>query len=370
MRSSLHYDVIIIGGGLAGLSCALDLSRSKLRIALFEKYPYPRHKVCGEYISNEILPYLKSLGADPFGQGAVAIDTFRMTDPRSGELQTKLPLGGFGISRYKLDHHLYDLIKPRVDVQIEQVQDIRRDNERFIVTTSNGSDYESDVVIGAYGKRSILDKQLGRSFIQKQSPWLGIKAHYDYDHPENRVDLHHFKGGYCGLSQVEEKRVNACFLVNYTSFKPYGKVELFQEAVMSQNPELKEFFDKATPLFDKPMSIAQISFQSKEAVYNGIPMIGDSAGLIHPLCGNGMAMAIHSAKILTDLIKHGLRGERLCAAYAQSWKENFAQRLRTGRYLQFLLIKPQTNRLAFSIARKLPGLVPKVVQKTHGEVLL
>ena len=352
------------------MSCALDLRHSKLRIALFEKYPYPRHKVCGEYISNEILPYLRSLGADPFGQGAVAIDTFRMTDPRSGELEARLPLGGFGISRYKLDHHLYTLLKSDVDVYFEQIQDITRDNQRFLVTSANGQQLESDLVVGAYGKRSTLDKQLGRPFIQKQSPWLGIKAHYDYEHPENRVDLHHFKGGYCGLSQVEDRRVNACFLVNYATFKPYGQVELFQEEVMSQNQELKEFFEQATSLFDKPMSIAQISFQSKEAVYYGIPMIGDAAGLIHPLCGNGMAMAIHSAKILADLIKHNLRGEQLCASYVQAWKENFAQRLRAGRYLQYLLINPQTNRLAFSLARKLPGLVPKVVQKTHGEVLI
>lgn len=370
MHSSRLYDVIIIGGGLAGLSCALDLSRSDLRIALIEKYPYPRHKVCGEYVSNEILPYLKSLGADPFSQGAVAIDEFRMTDPGSGEISVKLPLGGFGLSRYSLDNHLYQLLENKIDFYFTEVNAIQRADDEFQLVCADGRSFKTPLAIGAYGKRSGLDKTLGRPFIHSNSPWLGVKAHYAFDRPQNRVDLHHFKGGYCGISNVEENRVNACYLVHYSAFKSYGKIDTFQKEVMIKNPELRNFYQCAKPLFDKPLSIAQISFQTKAAVFNGIPMIGDSAGLIHPLCGNGMAMAIHSGKILADLLHQDLYGEKLLLAYQESWKQAFSKRLKAGKYLQRLLIKPQTNKLAFKLARTLPGLVPAVVRKTHGEVLV
>ena len=65
---------IIIGGGLAGLTSALHLSRFGIQVTLIEKNSYPRHKVCGEYLSNEVLPYLRSLGFEPFDFGAKKID--------------------------------------------------------------------------------------------------------------------------------------------------------------------------------------------------------------------------------------------------------------------------------------------------------
>ncbi|PQB04382.1 NAD(P)/FAD-dependent oxidoreductase [Aureitalea marina] len=370
MLSSRHYDIVIIGGGLAGLTCALNLSKGGKRIALLEKYPYPRHKVCGEYVSNEILPYLRSLGTDPFAIGAVPIDQFRMTSPGSQAIQTRLPLGGFGISRFRLDNYLYELLQSRIDFFFGTINSIEKEDTRYLIRSSGGLIWETELLIGAYGKRSNLDKELKRNFIGQHSPWLGVKGHYLFDHPSNRVDLHHFKGGYCGISKVEEGIVNACYLVNYSVFKAFGSTDHFQNEIMGQNEELKRFLDEAKPVFDKPMTIAQISFQAKEPVVKGIPMIGDSAGLIHPLCGNGMAMAIHSSKILADLVHEGLAGTDLHRAYGVSWKRAFGNRLRAGRYLQRLLLNPQTNQLAIKLARKIPGLVPAVVRKTHGEVIV
>ena len=78
MRTT-QADVLIIGGGLAGLCAGIDLAQAGYEVLLFEPKAYPRHKVCGEYISNEVLPYLKSLGFDPFDHGAVAISNFLWT---------------------------------------------------------------------------------------------------------------------------------------------------------------------------------------------------------------------------------------------------------------------------------------------------
>ena len=71
------YDTIIVGGGLAGLTCALHLSQQNCSVLLLEKYSYPHHKVCGEYVSNEVLPYLNSLGIDPFSEGAIRITNLK-----------------------------------------------------------------------------------------------------------------------------------------------------------------------------------------------------------------------------------------------------------------------------------------------------
>ena len=96
-------DVIIIGGGLAGLCNAIHLSKLGKKVLLIEKNEYPKHKVCGEYISNEVLPYLDFLEVNPFDSGAVRINNFQLSTTKSNIISAKLPLGGFGISRYTLD---------------------------------------------------------------------------------------------------------------------------------------------------------------------------------------------------------------------------------------------------------------------------
>ena len=97
------YDTIIIGGGLAGLCNAIHLSKFGKSVLLIEQNSYPKHKVCGEYISNEVLPYFNFLEVNPFDFGAVKINNFQLSTRKSNLISAKLPLGGFGISRYKLD---------------------------------------------------------------------------------------------------------------------------------------------------------------------------------------------------------------------------------------------------------------------------
>ena len=102
-------DVVIIGGGLAGLVSALELTRAGHTVTLVERKTYPFHKVCGEYVSNEVKPYIESLGIDLTGLGATDIRRFQVSAPSGRLLESKLDLGGFGISRYRLDYELYQL---------------------------------------------------------------------------------------------------------------------------------------------------------------------------------------------------------------------------------------------------------------------
>ncbi|MEL6812796.1 MAG: NAD(P)/FAD-dependent oxidoreductase [Bacteroidota bacterium] len=369
------YDIIIVGGGLAGLTCALHLSKHRLKILLIEKHQYPNHKVCGEYISNEVMPYLRGLGVDPFSGGAIEISKFEMSSRDGKRIHATLPLGGFGLSRYALDHLLFKKLEDKVDVVFNAVEKISFEQNTFTVRTLDKEIYKSDFVVGAFGKRSILDSFLNRKFIQQRSPWLAVKAHYDYDLPRDTVALHNFDGGYCGLSQVETGAVNACYLTTFKSFKRFGDIDVFQKEVLSKNPDLKHFFKEGKMLFEKPLSISQISFEKKTPVEAHIFMIGDSAGLIHPLCGNGMAMAIHSAKLFCELFLQALKTKEfdrktLEMQYELKWKEAFTDRLLAGRRIQNLLLRPTTADLGMRLARSFPSIVPRIIKKTHGELLI
>jgi flavin-dependent dehydrogenase len=366
MQRSDNYEVIIIGGGLAGLVAAIELGKHK-KVLLLEKGTYPQHRVCGEYVSNEVLPYLQSIGVDPMEHGAKNINTFQISTHDGKLITSHLPLGGFGISRYAFDAILFEKAKQVSTVSLETCTEILFKENLFTVSTKEGNHYEANYVVGAYGKRSNLDKSLDRKFINENSPWLAVKAHYTYPFEDNTVALHNFEGGYCGLSKIETGAVNACYLTTYVK-----NITEFQQKVLSVNPFLAEFFKKAIPLFDEPLTISQISFEAKDPVENNIFMIGDAAGLIHPLCGNGMAMAIHSAKLLSDIfVRHEFYDRStLENEFIKSWSQTFSRRLQMGRRIQSVLLRPTLAKVSFNIARMFPSVVPRVIKKTHGDVII
>lgn len=369
-----HYDVIVVGGGLAGLTSAIDLSQKGHRVLVFEKRKYPHHKVCGEYVSNEVLPYLRHLGIFLDANDAIHITHLKLSTVRGKSMETKLPLGGMGISRHAFDHLLYQhAVDAGADFQFQNVTSIKFNNPVFEVVTDTGENFTSTLVIGAYGKRSGLDKALNRDFAQKKSAWLAVKAHYVHDDfPKHLVALHNFQGGYGGLSKTETGAVNFCYLASYASFRKEKDIDSFNANVVAQNPFLKSFIKEARPLFEAPLSIAQISFHPKKAIENHILMCGDTAGLIHPLCGNGMAMAIHSAKIAAELIADFLKkGSNQRAAlendYQFQWNRHFKTRLWMGRRLQSLLLNPRMSAIALSAIIAQPRLLQKLIKSTHGK---
>jgi flavin-dependent dehydrogenase len=365
-------EILIIGGGLAGLTAALHLNKLGLNVILIEKDAYPHHKVCGEYISNEVLPYFKWLGINIEGLNPELINDLLFTSLSGKSIQTKLPLGGFGLSRYTIDHYLYsELIRREVKIIHDRVVQVNFANDRFSVETTSHT-FIAPYVIGAYGKRSAIDVKLNRNFINKQSPYLAVKSHYKADFPNNVVSLHNFEGGYCGVSKVENDRLNICYLADYESFKKHKNTVAYQENILYKNSHLKAIFENAESLFEAPLTISQISFEAKEPVYNHILMIGDTAGLIHPLCGNGMAMAIHSAKIVSELLYQKIQGKITSRAaleddYNTQWNREFKNRLKMGRILSSLLRNNTLERFAMNALTKMPFLLDKIIKQTHGK---
>ncbi|MDN3491491.1 NAD(P)/FAD-dependent oxidoreductase [Winogradskyella bathintestinalis] len=366
-------DVIIIGGGLAGLTSAIHLSKANFNVLLIEKNEYPKHKVCGEYISNEVLPYLNYLGFNPFEHGAKQISNFKLTTHSNNRITAKLPLGGFGMSRYELDFQLYQLaLKNGVEVVKDSVLDVKFKDDIFQVETKTQQILHTKIVIGAYGKRSNLDVHFNRKFIKKKSPYLGVKMHFSGDFPEDMVALHNFKGGYCGVSKVESDHINLCYITNFESFKKYKDIETFQEEVLFKNSALKAIFKNSKPEFEKPLTISQISFKTKKPVENHIIMCGDTAGMIHPLCGNGMGMAIRSAQLASQLIIDYLHGkivsrQTLENTYTERWKKTFGMRLKVGHIIAYLFRQNWLASKLLTVLNVMPYLMPLVIKMTHGK---
>jgi flavin-dependent dehydrogenase len=373
MQENSTFDIIIIGGGLAGLCNAIHLSKFGKKVLLIEKNEYPKHKVCGEYISNEVLPYLDFLEINPFDFGAVKIDSFQLSTTKNKLISAKLPLGGFGISRYQFDFILSKKATTNGVIIIQDsVINIDFKKDVFTVETKENISFIAKICIGAFGKRSLLDIKMKRNFIQKKSPYLAVKMHVKGSFSEDLVALHNFKGGYCGVSKVENNVINLCYITSFSAFKKFKNIDDFQEKVVFKNNFLKQIFQNSKPIWEQPLSISQISFETKNPVENHIIMCGDAAGMIHPLCGNGMSMAIQSAQIASKLIlnydidKTTSRND-LEKEYIRLWNKEFKWRLKAGHFIAMLFRKDKISNALLQILRRIPFVLPVIIKQTHGK---
>lgn len=371
------YDVIIAGGGLAGLALSIQLGKAGYRVALFEKEAYPFHKVCGEYISLESWNFLEELGLPLSDWNLPVIHTLLLTASNGRSLAHELPLGGFGISRYKIDAALAGIAR-RAGVEVYEsvrVTDIRFEKQQFIVETGRGS-FMARVACGTFGKRSNLDVRWKRTFIRKRSVrlnnYIGVKYHVAGDLPADQIGLHHFPNGYCGISRVEDDRYCLCYMTTAENLRISGNsIPEMETTILQKNPYLKEIFTRTSRVYGSPVTIAQISFERKTQVENHVLLVGDAAGMVPPLSGNGMSMALHGSKIAFRCIASFLTGElaryELEQEYMDQWNRQFGRRLWMGRVLQrWFSSERRTNLLLYSL-NPFPKLVSFLIRQTHGQ---
>lgn len=377
MSEQARYDAGIIGGGLAGLALSIQLAKAGYTVALFEKERYPFHKVCGEYISFESWNFLEGLGIPLSDMKLPVISNLVVTAPNGNKLMQPLPLGGFGVSRYKLDNMLKEIAGRNGVALFEncKVTDVLFNKDDFQLQTTNGS-FSCRICCGSFGKRSNLDIKWNRPFVHKKpgklNNYIAVKYHIHTNFPADSIALHNFKNGYCGMSKIEDDKYCLCYLTNAGNLSAndnsIGKME---KNILYENPHLKAVFENSTILYDEPVTISQISFDKKTQVENHILLLGDAAGMITPLCGNGMSMALHGSKIASAYIGLFLEGRlnraTMETAYSDAWTSVFAKRLRTGRLIQSLFGKTWATNLFIAVMKKFPGLTKKLIEQTHGE---
>lgn len=371
-------DVAIIGGGLAGLCAAIHLARAGRQVTLLEKRDYPTHRVCGEYVSREVVPYLQSLGFDPYKHGAAHISRLALTTPSGAPLYTPLKMGGFGLSRWTMDAALADVARHAgVDVRtrtpVENIAQLA--DGSLSLTLKGGKALHARFAAGAWGKRDALDRRLERPFMQARTGFMGVKYHVRGQWPADQIALHLFPGGYCGHSRVEGSDVyNLCYLFRRgtTDFRDINDL---QKRALFRNQHLHQIFREAEFVLDAPEVINEISFAPKAPVMNGVLLCGDSAGLITPLCGNGMAMAIRGARIAaTAILAAGVQPtqqarQAMEVGYARAWRAAFGQRLWWGRAIQRMFYSDALLGAGLGVLRAAPWMRPWLIGKTHGAMM-
>jgi flavin-dependent dehydrogenase len=377
MQPPPTYDLCITGGGLAGLSLSILAARAGYSVVLFEKEKYPFHKVCGEYISMESREFLLSLGLKLDEMKLPVISNLIVSSPGGKFIEQQLPLGGFGISRFKLDSELCHIAK-ETGVHIYEdtkVNDIIYSRDEFHVTAGN-INIRAKVTAGAFGKRSNIDIKWSRDFIIKKSNrldnYIGVKYHVRTDLPADTIALHNFKDGYCGISKIENDTYCLCYLTTAGNLKANNNsIPQMEKNVLHRNPFLKKIFTTSTFLPGFPVTISQISFKKKSQAEKHVLMAGDAAGMITPLCGNGMSMALHGSKIafgyIDRFLKEKINRDQMEALYTREWRRQFSRRLQVGRAIQRFFGKEILTNLFISAVKPFPFIIRKLIRATHGD---
>lgn len=289
--------VAVVGAGAAGCAAALALRRAGCEVALIDRVAGPVTRFCGEFLSGEALAPLERLGVDVDRLGACVVRHSALYGCGGSQVRIDLPIPGRGVARRTLDGELLRLAGQRGAQVIEgvSVNRIERRPAGFFVAADN-LEIEAQAVIGAWGRRSPLDRVLDREFLRRDSDWVGVKAHFQGPAPSSEVGLYLFPGGHCGFVNVDGGRGTLGVLARRSTLQAAGRpLDLIASARRS-NTALDQRLAAAHLDIHSLLTIGQIPLTPKHSVRDGILLVGDAGGTTAPFLGLGVTNAIRSGE--------------------------------------------------------------------------
>ncbi len=371
-----RFDVAVIGGGPAGCAAAIAAARRGRKVVLLERGRYPRHKVCGEFVSAESLELLRSLLAKTSGE-----DLLRNA-PRIGRTRVFLEGGSFeapidppaaSISRYQLDQALWNAaIAAGVDARQGcgrySSQNCGRyssqNNDGVFVVSGDGPPIAAGRVVLAAGRvtqASRMPRHVTRASrlpLSSVAPasrrsLVGLKAHFRPTEALDSVDLYFGASGYCGIQPLGNGLVNVCALLPADAVKNVAADRI--SAAFAVHERLRQVrWEQVT----ETVATGALSFDDPEPLRDGIVCAGDAAGFIDPFLGDGISLALQTGALAGQIDDPEL--------YASEYRKTFLPVFRRAARLRKLLAAPMPLQKTALLLLKWPGVAAAVVERTRA----
>ncbi len=363
---TIQSEFLILGGGLAGCAAAGVLARAGRDVILVEREATPRHKVCGEFLSEEALVLLMRLGIDPAAHGANPIHTVRLAS-RDRSVQCALPFAARSLTRRCLDAvtlQAVDNAGARV-LRGTGVESLTRSDDRWQASLSTGDMVSARQAVLATGKHDL------RGFPRPpgtQGDLVALKMYFRLASNQavalaNSVELLLHPHGYTGLQPVEDGAANFTALVRRGHLATLGGWPGLLAEIRSTNPHAARRLRDAEPLLDKPLAIASIpyGFVRKAALAPHLWAVGDQAAVIPSFTGDGMSIALFTGlRAAQSLLGNEDAEEFQHALYgALRWQVTRATLLSRA------LIHAPTRDFMTTVARLWPGGLQAVASLTR-----
>ncbi len=333
METGSGYDLIVAGGGPAGTSAAITAARLGARVLLLEQGRFPRHKVCGEFVSAECLEVLAELlGADDLLRNALRVRQARFF---LGDTCASFTIPDCAsIPRYDLDLALW---------RVAQAAGVEcRDGVRVDAAECNGTasvhstagDFHARAVIAASGRWSKLRQPAASPGATR---WLGLKGQFRESNASLTTDLYFSKAGYCGVQPLAADRVNVCAMVQADEARSF-------DDVFTLHPELQARARGWTALMP-PITTSPLIFATPEPERDGILFAGDAAGFIDPFAGDGISLALctgaAAARCGISAIRDELTSQQMAMKYRDHYRKTFLPAFRNAARARRLLNTPR-----------------------------
>ncbi len=328
--------ITIVGGGLAGLTLGIGLRQHDVPVTVWEAGRYPRHRVCGEFISGHGLDSLQRLGLrDKFIQaGARTARSVSFSTATANSPVQELPQPALCLSRYVLDHLLATEFRGRGG-------DLRA-GERW------RDNAFGEGVVRATGRRAQAVTEGWRLF--------GLKAHARNVPLRADLEMHLSATGYIGLCRLSGDEVNVCGLFRSRTTVtdlPQNWPDWLRGVA---GAPLRQLMAEAVFDPDSFCSIAGLSLRPRQAAALDECCVGDAVTMIPPVTGNGMSMAFESAEIavapLSRYSREEITWDQAREQIARDCNAVFARRLRWAGWLQSGLFQPPIQAALFFLAAR------------------
>ena len=328
--------ITIVGGGVAGLTLGIGLRRYAIPVTLWETRHYPRHRVCGEFISGRGQNTLRRLGlleAMQQAGGTWAKDAMFVNSRAGTKLAPKrLPQPALCLARFQMDELLAR--------QFQKEGGELREGEKW----SAGESEEG--VVHASGRRAVPKENGCR--------WYGIKVHARNVRLAADLEMHLRAGGYVGMCRLKDEVVNICALFR-RSAKDNAPTKSWQEQLRGSAGTI--LHDRlAQAQFDEKSfaSVAGLSLQPHRAAGLEECCIGDALTMIPPVTGNGMSMGFESAELAVQSLATYSRGQARWSEakkmIARDCDRRFRKRLKWASWLQWMMFAPMFRGMAGELA--------------------
>lgn len=363
------YDLVVIGGGPAGTASAITAARSGARVRLFERGRFPRHKVCGEFVSAESLGLLQGLLAPQEAKllsPALRLPAARIfVDGRVLPAEINPPAAS--ISRFDLDAALWRSASHFGVEPCEQtvVRSLEGTGPCHVVT-SNGR-FEARSIINASGRWSNLAASNAQPQVSPEK-WIGLKAHFFEPAPALSVDLYFFEGGYCGVQPISSGGADSAGQINVCAMVRAEAAAKLQN-VFKLHPALRERSANWEPSTEA-VSTSQLVFRTQQPVREGIFLAGDAAGFVDPFVGDGISLALRSGALAAHSLIPFFRGESSLdhsrLVYEREYETRLAPVFRSSSKIRRMLRMPRPlRRPVFSLLENAPAITRYLVRKTR-----
>ncbi len=352
MIPTLCSDALVVGGGPAGAILATILAKEGRQTILIERSREAEHKVCGEFISPECLPFLRRVDLDPERLGAHTIRAVRVA-ARDVIAEASLPVPALALTRRTLDE---ELLRRAQGTGVHVLRGYAANHLKPIENDSGQRIWRAEVIDRSRSSFALLGKEAflatgkhdlrgwSRSTSAAHNDLVALKMYFALS-PQQKteldgnVELILYPDGYAGLQPVEHGSVNLCALITHEKFRLLeGRWERLLEYMQSQSPHLEKRLSGARATLNRPLAISSIPYG-----YCCVPMpeevatpwrIGDQAAVIPSFCGDGLAIALHTAHRAARLYLEGSNP----AVFHAEVRRQFQRRLYWSSMLSRLLI--------------------------------